>query len=395
MEARGATAGRGWAARLPAWLLGLVPLLLIVAAVGAVRRARRRPGSASGAGRRPRSWRSSARCSTPGVIELTVRNDGPDAVSVAQAHGQRRVRRSSPAPTAPIGRLETATRADPAAVGRGRGLRGRAVTSTGGDDRARDPRRGRDARRPTSSFFGLMALLGIYVGVIPIALGMLWLPWMRRIPPRWLRVVMALTVGLLGVPRRSTRRSRASSWPARARRRSAARRSCSSARVGRLPAADRRRRRGCSGAAAPARGLGRPRWRCWSRSGSGCTTSARAWRSARPTPPARSRSARSSSSASRSTTPPRAWRSSRRSRTSARRSGGSRVLGLIAGAPAVLGAWIGAAAFNASARRVPVRLRRRRDRAGDRPARADRCATSTAALLHPARGRRPAGRAWR
>jgi hypothetical protein len=27
-----------------------------------------------------------------------------------------------------------------------------------------------------------MALLGVYVGVIPIALGMLWLPWMRRVP---------------------------------------------------------------------------------------------------------------------------------------------------------------------------------------------------------------------
>src|SRR3712207_69013 len=48
-----------------------------------------------------------------------------------------------------------------------------------------------------SSFFGLMALLGLYVGVIPVALGMLWLPWIRRIPPAWLRAVMALTVGLL------------------------------------------------------------------------------------------------------------------------------------------------------------------------------------------------------
>ncbi len=47
-------------------------------------------------------------------------------------------------------------------------------------------------------FFGLMALLGIYVGVIPIALGMLWMPWIRRIPPAWMRFVMALTVGLLG-----------------------------------------------------------------------------------------------------------------------------------------------------------------------------------------------------
>jgi ZIP family zinc transporter len=47
------------------------------------------------------------------------------------------------------------------------------------------------------SFFGLMALLGVYVGVIPIALGMLWLPWVRRIPRTWLRAVMAVTIGLL------------------------------------------------------------------------------------------------------------------------------------------------------------------------------------------------------
>jgi zinc transporter ZupT len=42
-----------------------------------------------------------------------------------------------------------------------------------------------------------MALLGIYVGIVPITLGMLWLPFVRRIDPRWLRVLMALTVGLL------------------------------------------------------------------------------------------------------------------------------------------------------------------------------------------------------
>ena len=46
-----------------------------------------------------------------------------------------------------------------------------------------------------------MALLGFYVGVLPITLGMLWLPFVRRIDPRWLRVLMALTIGLLGVPR--------------------------------------------------------------------------------------------------------------------------------------------------------------------------------------------------
>jgi zinc transporter ZupT len=49
----------------------------------------------------------------------------------------------------------------------------------------------------SSSFFALMALLGVYVGVIPVALGMLWLPFVRRISEGWIRLLIAFTVGLL------------------------------------------------------------------------------------------------------------------------------------------------------------------------------------------------------
>ena len=45
--------------------------------------------------------------------------------------------------------------------------------------------------------FGAYALLGIYVGIIPVALGMLWFPAMRRMGRRGLNAVLALTVGLL------------------------------------------------------------------------------------------------------------------------------------------------------------------------------------------------------
>jgi zinc transporter ZupT len=40
-------------------------------------------------------------------------------------------------------------------------------------------------------------LIGIYVGVIPVVLGMLWFPAMRRSGRRWLGAVLALTMGLL------------------------------------------------------------------------------------------------------------------------------------------------------------------------------------------------------
>jgi zinc transporter ZupT len=48
-------------------------------------------------------------------------------------------------------------------------------------------------------FFGLMALLGLYVGVIPVTLGMLFLPFTRRIGASWMQGLMAFTVGLLAL----------------------------------------------------------------------------------------------------------------------------------------------------------------------------------------------------
>ena len=48
------------------------------------------------------------------------------------------------------------------------------------------------------SFYALMALLGFYVGVIPITLGMLWLPFIRRVGEGTIRLLIALTIGLLG-----------------------------------------------------------------------------------------------------------------------------------------------------------------------------------------------------
>ena len=43
-----------------------------------------------------------------------------------------------------------------------------------------------------------MALIGVYVGIIPVGIGMLWLPWVRTVDARWIQFLMALTLGLLG-----------------------------------------------------------------------------------------------------------------------------------------------------------------------------------------------------
>jgi zinc transporter, ZIP family len=46
------------------------------------------------------------------------------------------------------------------------------------------------------SFIGY-ALIGTLVGIVPVALGLLWLPSLRRAAPEWLAAFMALTAGLL------------------------------------------------------------------------------------------------------------------------------------------------------------------------------------------------------
>jgi zinc transporter ZupT len=45
-------------------------------------------------------------------------------------------------------------------------------------------------------FFGY-AVIGFLVGIVPVALGLAWLPSLRRASPQWLAAFMALTAGLL------------------------------------------------------------------------------------------------------------------------------------------------------------------------------------------------------
>src|SRR5918995_1608250 len=91
---------------LPAWVLGVVPLLLIVIAVGAFA-ALDGPGLGERRGPPAEQLAVERTVLEPGAIELTVRNDGPDAVAVAQAQVNDAFVQFSGADQ-PIGRLESA-----------------------------------------------------------------------------------------------------------------------------------------------------------------------------------------------------------------------------------------------------------------------------------------------
>jgi zinc transporter ZupT len=180
--------------RVPVWVLGVVPLLLIIVAIGSFALLDG-PGLGDRTGPPVEELAVEKTVLKPGVIELTVRNDGPDPVQIAQV-----VVNDAFAPfdgaEGEIGRLDTETVRVQQPWIEGEAYTVALLTSTGATIE-HEIAAAVETPEADAGFFGLMALLGIYVGVIPVALGMLWLPWVRRIPRGWMRVVMALTVGLL------------------------------------------------------------------------------------------------------------------------------------------------------------------------------------------------------
>jgi zinc transporter ZupT len=179
--------------RIPPWLAALGPLVLVAALVvvflvtDPIGELREVPPVESVAVERT--------VLTENKITLRVRNDGPDPVTISQvlvndaywnfSMGDRKLER-----------LESATieldypwdEGLPVAIGM--------VTSTGLvieheiEAAALTP-------EADASTLGIYALLGLYIGVIPVAVGLLWFPALRRASRRWLDFFLAFTAGLL------------------------------------------------------------------------------------------------------------------------------------------------------------------------------------------------------
>jgi zinc transporter ZupT len=180
--------------RLPAWVAGALPLAILALAIGLF--------VALGAPGLERSGvpveelaveRAELR---PGEIELTVRNDGPDPVAIRQVIVNDAFVDFEQG-AAELGRLEggTVTAVYPWVEGEAYEIA--LVTATGGTV-AHSVEVATRTPSADAGFYGLMALVGVYVGVIPVAIGMLWLPFVRRVDRRWIRFLLALTIGLLG-----------------------------------------------------------------------------------------------------------------------------------------------------------------------------------------------------
>jgi zinc transporter, ZIP family len=189
VEAATASATR----RRPAWLAGLIPLAVLALAIGLFV-ALDAPGL-DRIGVPEEELAVERTVLDPGQIELHVRNDGADPVEVRQVIVNDGYASFTQTDTE-IGRLGGARIDVQYPWIEGQAYELLLLTATGAtiehtiDAAVETP----DA---DLSFYGLMALIGLYVGMIPVAIGMLWLPWLRAVDPRWMRFLLAFTVGLL------------------------------------------------------------------------------------------------------------------------------------------------------------------------------------------------------
>lgn len=129
-------------------------------------------------------------------IHVTVRNTGPIPVEISMADVNDRIQPSAIEPDRFLERYEAAlvripfewNEAEPYTVG---------ITISDGTRFEKEIEAAAHALEPNLELVGFFAVIGTYVGVIPVMIGLLWLPFIRNLHRNKYYFFMALTAGLL------------------------------------------------------------------------------------------------------------------------------------------------------------------------------------------------------
>jgi zinc transporter ZupT len=129
-------------------------------------------------------------------ILATVRNTGPIPVEIAMADVNDRIQPAAVEPDRFLDRFETAVvripfewnLAEPYTIG---------ITTNDGVRFEKEIESAAFFMEPTFDLAIFFAIIGTYVGIIPIMIGLLWLPFIKKINKQKYHFFLALTVGLL------------------------------------------------------------------------------------------------------------------------------------------------------------------------------------------------------
>ncbi len=131
-----------------------------------------------------------------GKIVALIRNTGPITVTIVQADINDRIHPAAIEPSKEVPRLAVAKviipfpwkAGEPYQVG---------VTTSDGARFSKSVTAAAPAAAPSLEQASFFALIGTYVGIIPVLIGLLWYPFMRRLGTNAYRFFLSLTAGLL------------------------------------------------------------------------------------------------------------------------------------------------------------------------------------------------------
>ena len=132
----------------------------------------------------------------PGLVRVHMVNGGPEPVTVAQVIVDDAYWEHTVAPDRLVGRLEGIVVDIPYPWVDGDPLEVTIVSSTGVTF-TQEVAVATQSPQINRSYIVTFALLGTYVGIIPVFLGLLWLPFLAGVSTRWVDFFLSFTVGLL------------------------------------------------------------------------------------------------------------------------------------------------------------------------------------------------------
>jgi len=132
----------------------------------------------------------------PGAIEFHIRNNSPQEITIAAVNINDAIWSFDAMPSPAIPRLGYATIAVKYDWVKGEAYEATLFSSNSIPFRTSIVAAAETAL-PTGKSLLSFTLIGLYVGVIPVFLGLFWFPVLRKLGPHWMMFLMAITAGLL------------------------------------------------------------------------------------------------------------------------------------------------------------------------------------------------------
>jgi ZIP family zinc transporter len=133
---------------------------------------------------------------TPGEIKLAIRNTGPTPVEMTLVTVDEAIWKAEFSPSRHLERLQEATVRIPFDWVHGDPYKIELFTANGLSF-TKDIPVAVETPKPSTRMFLVFSAIGLYVGILPVTFGILWLPFLRQLGRHWINFFMSVTVGLL------------------------------------------------------------------------------------------------------------------------------------------------------------------------------------------------------